>query len=623
MYQTTFGPDLIAPDVKSGDCSVYDIAKMKKLYNIFFVLICMVSPAGAARGESIRVYAAAQREIYLSEPFEYQIIIEGYYQEGKVDLSPLDQWAPVYRGGSQSRSIINGRQSSKFKMSYQLTARNEGRVVLPVVSVEIEGRNYKTNSVTIDVIKPGQTDRLGLEMKLSASDCYVNQPITMTINWYIVGNTNDVKDYNFDIPILQDDENFIIEDVDIPATQKNGTYKGHQATMVTFGKVLIPKRARTIEVAKPSVTCKLAVRSRQRQRQRDIWNDFFDSDPFGRGRQYKRFTTFAEGAVLNVKPLPDKGRPSDFNGLVGRYSISASATPTKVNVGDPITLTISITGELLKRVEMPDLAAIVGFSDNFSIPTEQSLPKVTERRKVFTQTIRAGNDKLKEIPAIPLSFFDVDKGQYVSVSSDPIPLEVAPTMVVTAAQAQGWDINEQSTQIEAVHRGIRANIYDQRKLLEHTVFSPLAALTAACYIALWCGSFVIFLAAGITRYSRHDSPARRRTRRQAAACRNAVSELGRLSTDDASNAKEQIAEILRRYVGDRFDRTAQSLTARDCRQILVEQHMDSQLVEYFCKTLEYCEHSQFAGAHAESQDINPRDLIRQIRMLDKNIKNNR
>lgn len=587
---------------------------MKKLYNIFFVIICLASLAGAAKGETIRVHAAAQKDIYLSEPFEYLIIIEGHNQQGNVDLSPLTPWSPVYRGGGQSRSIINGRQSSKFNMSYQLTARKAGRAVLPAVTVEIQGRTYKTNPVTIDVTKPGATDRLGLEMKLSATDCYVNQQITVTINWYIVGNTNDVRDYNFDIPILQDSENFIIEDVEIPATEKRGKYKGQQATMVTFSKVLIPKQAGKINIAKPSVACKLAVRTRKRQR--DVWDN-----PFGRQRQYKRFATSAEGAVLNVKPLPDKDRPSDFNGLVGRYSIAASATPTKVNVGDPITLTISITGQLLKRVKMPDLAAIVGFSDNFSIPTEQSLPKVNGNRKVFTQTIRAGNDKLKEIPPIPLSFFDVDKGRYVSVFSEPIPLEVAPTMVVTAAQAQGWDINDQTSQIEAVHRGIRANIYDQRKLLENAVFSPLAALTAGRYIALWCGSFVVFLAAGVIRYSRHDSPERHRTRRQAAACRSAVSNLARLSPEDAGNNKDQIAEILRRYIGDRFDRIAQSLTARDCRQILTEQRLDAELTENFCKTLEYCEHSQFAGDHAESRQIIPRELIRQIRMLDKNLKN--
>ena len=55
---------------------------------------------------------------------------------------------------------------------------------------------------------------------------------------------------------------------------------------------------------------------------------------------------------LTVLPLPEEGKPSGFYGLVGQYTISASATPTKVNVGDPITLTVKVGGgKYLKPVQ--------------------------------------------------------------------------------------------------------------------------------------------------------------------------------------------------------------------------------------------------------------------------------
>ena len=69
---------------------------------------------------------------------------------------------------------------------------------------------------------------------------------------------------------------------------------------------------------------------------------------------------------LTVLSVPEQGKPAGFYGLVGRYTISAAAAPTKVNVGDPITLTIKIGGsKYLKPVQWPELEGLEELTGNF------------------------------------------------------------------------------------------------------------------------------------------------------------------------------------------------------------------------------------------------------------------
>jgi len=601
---------------------------------LFFLMIVSGMFAAGAQGQAVRVGAGVQKEIYVNEPFQYYIVLEGCDKAGEVNVEPLQKWSPRYAGGqdrsSHSVTIINNKRTEKVEkryiMVYQLTSSQAGAATIPPVTVEFEGQTYRTNPVNINALKPMTNEGLRLEMSLSQTDCYLGQPIIMTIRWYIAV---EVGDFSFSIPYLRDTDNFIVEDTAEPPgsggklvrfeLEDNSVIarqqQGNNNLLVTFSKILIPQRAGTIQLAAPSVICQVAMRSSRNQR--DPFN-FFDDSFFGR-KEYKRYSAHAQGAILNVKELPQEGRPSDFNGLVGSYKITTSAVPTEVNVGDPITLTIAVKGELLKAVQMPNLKAIPGFTDNFKIATEQSSPRVVAGQKEFTQTVRAKNNQVKEIPAIPLSYFDVTKGKYDTAFSEPIALEVAATKKVTAQQAEGWERIKPTSEIEALRQGIAANITDQQILLKNAEFSLGAAFRHPGYMVLWAVPLLIFAGSAVFRLVNRDDPKRRQARRRSQARRKAVRGLGQIDAQKET-APEETAEILREYVGDRFDRTAQSLTARDCREILGPACKDSRVVEQFCRVLEQCEQSRFAGAGAGNAAIEPRDTVKIINQLDKNIK---
>ena len=590
--------------------------------HIPFLLLALLFFSGAAPAE-INVSAAVADDdgLYPGEPFQYQISIEGYDQPGAPDMTPLADLSPSYVGGqNRSRSFsmnINGRRTQRsvqgYIMAYQLTADKPGRLLLPAVNVNIEGRIYKTNPLEVDILKPATSDSLDLQSELSDRRSYVGQPVTLSVRWYVsTGIADRIADYHFNIPVLHDNHNFFFEaapsrgpgdstqQIDLPSgpavvRQSRARHQDDDCVLVAFDVILIPRRAGAIELPAATVAAKIDVSRRARS--------IFDTR-----RQYKRFLATASSMPLNVLPLPAEDRPPDFTGLVGRYRIRTAATPTEVNVGDPITLTIAISGDLLKMVTAPDLQSVPAFADNFKIPSEQAAPKLSRTGKTYTQTVRAKNEDITEIPPIPLSYFDVDQGAYITVHSDPIPLTVSPTRVVTADQAVGAAASPRTTRLQQIKTGLAAN-YDGPDLLKNVAFTPAAALTQPSYLALLGSPLAVFVIAAVLRVARRTSPARQAARRRTSAYRNAAASLKR-RRDPA-----QIADVLRAYVADRYNRTAQSLTADDCAQLLRDDHKPSDLIDKFAAILETCELTRYGRSTDDSQTYNLHEISSLLKRL--------
>lgn len=600
---------------------------------LFFICIYLCTiPLNA---QEIQVAAAAQAEIYVGEPFVYQIHLVNSNQAGTVETTALEGWSPSFEGQSSQTRIVNNQTTRKIIMNFSLTATKNGRQTIPSVPVKINNKTYHTNEVPITVLTPDATDRLGLKIKVSEKTAFVGQPIIVTIHWYIEASlANRLEKYSLNVPAFKENPAFLITDeptepvtgakaaeiaineVNNLAYQSTATYNNYNCLKVTAQRIIIPQFAGPHTFEAPKVVC-VADMARQTGRSRGFF-DPFDRQP----KNLKRFIAEADPITITVKPLPREGRPPYFNGLVGRYKIKTEATPTKVHVGDPITLNITIEGDLLERVNMPDLAAIPGVTDHFKIAAEQASPKIDDRHKLFTQTIRAKNDQVGEIPPIPLTYFDVDQDKYITVSSEPIALEVAPTKVITLDQSIGGSTRKVSSEIEAVRQGVAANVYDQSKLLKNTSFSPAEALTSPAYLIISAGPFALFLCTGIWRIVTTDSPEKQLARQSSGAARKAMQNLNRLTSQSAT-IHEDMLEILRQYIGDRFNKAAQSLTQRDCRELLQAHCREPVMVDEFCGLFEQCENSRYAGSNAMRTVIDAEQVKTLIKNIEKHIKSSK
>ncbi len=585
----------------------------------YILLIAVVLAAGATQGRAAaRVYAKVDSDtvIYPDQAFTYSVVVEGG-KPTRVDVSPLAKFNPQRAGSGNSFQTVGDRTTVSYSENYVIVASEPGTMVLPGVSVVVAGRTYTTNPVEVTVATPGTTDRMTVEFTLSQQRCYVGQPVLMTVEWTV---TALVKDVGFSVPAFRSDAFYIEDRTDVPTayarqqTEIDGvpvlvlenrrSVNGREAAVISFSKVLIPKRPGRITLDPVTISTDMATR---RVRTGSFMNPVQTI--------YERFSVRSDPAVLEVSPLPGTGRPAQFYGLVGSYTISASASPTQVNVGDPITLTIRIGGNpYLKPVQWPELEKLPGLGPNFKIPAEKASPVLQDGVKIFTQTLRASHDGVSEIPSIPLAYFDPAAGAYVLAETKPIPLEVAPTKVLTTADVEGTSAGSTSREVQAIREGFSANYYGF-DVLANQHFSPLSAAVRPAYLALWSIPLAALVGSALFKTVTRTSPdvVAKKRRRQAAGI--AVRQLRSAASAQAETRPDLLVTALKTYLGDRLDRVAGSLTADDCRQVVASSTGEIPLADRFAAKVSELEAARYAAFDASidsSQIDDAIDLVRQV-----------
>ncbi len=578
----------------------------------------LATPATA----QVRVSAQVDtdKDIYVGDSFGYYIVIKGAEAPGQVDLEPLRQYNPRSTGNrtQTSTNIVGSRVTTEktIIMTYALIVNTTGRVRLPSLSVEVDGKTYHTNPVTVNITKPGTTRQLDIEVELSEQQCFVGQPVLLTIKFYYSDNSKNAR---FNVPVLGGDDFYFenpdvlnqqAEEIDlglgtpVMAWQHKVTHEGKRTNLFVLRKILIPKSSGPMRIEPTTVNADVPVARS---------NSFF-----GPQLRYKRFMVKSDPLELTVRPLPEEGKPAEYYGLVGQYTIEASATPTKVNVGDPITLTIKIGGgTYLKPVRWPALERIHELAANFKIPSQKASPAISGGFKVFTQTIRANNDKVAEIPPIPLAYFDAEKGEYVMERTEPIKLDVAPTKVLTNADLEGADFTPVNREVEAIKKGLSAN-YDDLDVLRDRSFSPVAAMTSPGYAVIWATPLLALISSVLFKVFTRTSPEKVASRRRRQAYGKAVGQLKKVAPTAPDRQSELLVSIMKQYIGDRFDRTAGSLTPDDCYDAVYAGTEDEYVADKYRGTIAEFEAGRYAPMEVKIDDERIREVIQLVRTVDKN-----
>jgi len=571
---------------------------------LLFLFPLSLLPA-AASPAATRVYAKVDAEtVYPGEDFTYSIVVEGGGKPSKIDVSPLTAFNPRQAGSGTSMQTVNDRTTVSYSNNFMITAGKPGVMHLPGVTVIVDGQTYTANPIDVTVSQPGTTDRMSLEFLVSDKQCYVGQPLVMTVKWIITTRVQNGS-VAFDVPVFKSDD-FYLEDVSESAnalareqatihgvpvlvTEGRQAVRGAEAALLSFRKVLIPKRSGHVTLAPISVSASMAVGGERT-------DDFFNPYRI----RYQRASVQSNAVDLDVRPLPETGKPPRFYGLVGQYTISASATPTNVNVGDPITLTIRVGGNpFLKPVQWPALDQVPELAGSFKIPTEKASPVLEGGFKVFTQTIRANSDAVTQVPSIPLVYFDPQRGTYVVAKTDPIKLQVAPTKVLTNVDVQGTTASAPvNREVEAIRKGLSANYYGP-EVLENQGVSVLSVVTSPVYAALWSIPLMGLIVSSVVKLAGRTSPeslARKRRRRAAGI---ALAQLKNVVSAGPGQRHELLLSAMKGYIGDRFDKVAASLTADDCGRAIIEATGDAATAGNYKELIDACEAARYAPLQAQ------------------------
>jgi len=612
-------------------------------FHILALLAILLLPPHAL-AQSINVHAAlASDRVFVGDDIEYQIIIENSRDVAHPQLTAPPGLSIDYSGASDQPAptmIVNGRRMDtgpdRYILIYRVSASAPGTYTIPSQTIRVAGQDRTLAPVSLTVTLPPEDSSSILEATLSAESAYVGEPITLTLSWLFASDARGVRfttaapdaqppaapstTLPYDILPAPDPRpggarpndpryaDLTFDGNPIVCTVGRTLRAGREYGIVTATRTIIPTQPGPIEIGPFAAVAQ--VKTGERNIGILMTQDIIE-------RRISR----SQPVTLNVRPLPTQGRPANFTGLVGQFSIDASAQPTQVSVGDPIDLRVRITGpEPLDRLLAPDLARDPAFAGPFRLSADGLRLDSSQNSgsRTYSTTLRATSDRVTRVPPVELAYFDTRAGEYRVARSQPIPLTVRPTRQVTAGDAITVPHADSSSAsrraptslplpppiaqepILSSAPGLRANSTSLAALRNQH-----ADLRTLLVQPTWAAGLILppltFAAAAVYALARRATPTPSHRKREAS--RRALALL--------RARRPSVATALRTYISARFDAPVAGVTSHDARHLLVSE--PEPLRDAFTSLIDRADGARLADATAPE----PREAIDLLRRLDK------
>ena len=171
-----------------------------------------------------------------------------------------------------------------------------------------------------------------------------------------------------------------------------------------------------------------------------MMNDPFFNNTYYNTLAYKDVKVDLKSTPVNitVTALPDKGKPADFGGAVGNFTITGKVDKQELTTDDLATLTLNITGSgNLKLIEAPKLVLPNGIStfDPQITDTITGRSTTISGSKILNYVITPHTPGDYDIPAVSFTYFNTQTGNYVTETTPPFKLHVKPGKHYAPTQA--------------------------------------------------------------------------------------------------------------------------------------------------------------------------------------------
>jgi hypothetical protein len=321
---------------------------------------------------------------------------------------------------------------------------------------------------------------------------------------------------------------------------------------------------------------------------------------------------FAVGpaATVRVVPPPEENRPDAYIGAIGsNLTISAELDAQVCNVGDPLTLTLSIGGAIqMRNLAPPRLGLQSNLVARFEVYDDTVKTVRQDGQCRYAYTLRPRQAGSFELPPVEAAYYDVTERRYRVVQSSPIPIKVRQTSEVTASQIIGGSTNVTETRDEA--RQAAMNPAGIRAPADGAEPRPLINRTRALMLLGASGPCLFGCATALAAYRRHR-PRLLAIRRRRHACRLANRGLKR----GTPLAPAAVCQAMRNYLSQRFDIRAGAFTPDDAARLLRERSVPPDVAERFVAVMRRSFDASFAAQDAAAT-TRPEAAAEAIQALD-------
>lgn len=582
-------------------------------------------PAGA---QEISVNYSG-KETWVGVPIRITFSVSNATDIGDPQLPSVDGLDLQYGGAvntTSSISIINGvrRESRSVELAIDVTPERPGTFTVPPIEIEVDGKVRSSEELQFEAIEATNGDRLFVDIVHTGGSVYVGEPVELVLRIWI----KPFHSNRYDITVSERTTWRLIRQ-----STRWGPFRDTLEELARSGRRPSGRLVQRAEGEYYLYEIKRELRPTGSGTIEDLDDvEISISYPTGIARSRIRsllrsdmeftglmpITARAEVNDIDVKPLPEEGRPEYFRGAVGNFIVRAGARPTDVAVGDPITLTYLVgtvdgDGTVLETLRPPPLAEMSELTDSFRIPKDPIAGDLEDTIKIFSQTLRPRSVEVKEIPAIPFSFFDPDLGEYRTIYTQAIPIEVTPAEKLAAADivraADSPDVDspdepQPSDPADTVETGLRANFPIDRRMLGSTSRTIGMTTAAVLVVPPACFAVVAFLAT--RRRWKEAHPALIRSR---GARRRALTAL-----KNASDASE-IGLAVRGYVSDRAGRPATSLTSGEATRLARKAGAEAPTLVRMDELLNAAQRAGYSGSSASTTEYVD-EATRIVRELD-------
>ena len=596
---------------------------------LFFILISTVIGAWA---DGVSFTANAPEVVVSGDQFRLSFTISS--KKVRDFRAPNIKDFEVLMGPTRSTQYqnINGVETNSITFTYILMAGKEGTYKIPGATIVADGNNYTSNSVEIKVLPPDQssssasgsssqssrnqansgkiTDKeLFMMATASKTKVYEQEAILLTYKVYTQVNLTELRG---DIPDLK---GFHTQEVELP-NQKTFTlehYNGRNYNTTIWRQlVLFPQQTGKVEI--PSVTFEGTVS--QRIASADPFDAFFNG---GNVINIQK-NLVTPKLVIDVKELP-AGKPSNFSGGVGEFTISSSINTQELKTNDAVTIKLVISGTgNMKLINTPEVA----FPQDFEIYD----PKVDNKFNL-TRNGLSGNKVIEylaiprhagtyTIPPIEFSYFDLKSQSYKTLKTDVYTLNVAKGEGNSEQVVANFISKEDLKVLGQDIRYIKTGDTNLTRKDDYFFGSMNYWMWYIIPLTLLIACMVIYRKQALE----NANVAKVRTKKANKVATKRMKNAGKLLAEKKTEAfYDEVLKALWGYISDKLSMPVSQLSKYNIEGKLQQHQVADELVKEFIDILNDCEFARYApGSQDEKMDKIYSSAIEVISKMENSIK---